>query len=628
MCEVGTTMKLHIPILTVILAFSLLGCGSNLVESNKSNLKDDRQLFVPTDDLIFEPNPAPILVESEPIDIRTSQDSNETTEFCVEKCRNIYLNFPGDNPATPTQNPSPVSNLASPDAPRGNSASNGSSHSGSGGSNLPGLDPIDSPHTGDAQEDSRTALMNRLDRMLNSWKAADDFKASLIPLPKSSSVANLSSSIDISRMFAESFARLEAERAAASASLQSQMESDRAKSISVLLSASSSLDQYKNVKESFQSKAQELKTQLNKAIPDAISPDFKNKRNELAQLTDKSKSDSTRLEDEIRSSLPEVTVPPAQKEFKTSPYTAEGIEVRKANVYLNMAKDEVERVGRGEGKAAAQNLIQSSAEAIQQTDSAFAAGEHEVGNRGLEIAYKLANVAIAIAPLAVVIAAPQALVAIAVVTSISFAKDYYEARTGKALFGGAPLSPTERGFSYLSAAMAFPGGRMLATSARAFQAEIGLLTKFTTFANVETQAAKTGIDAAEAFANKAISAVDNAGWKPSPELVRDLRATTESLLRDGKLPGNYVTRSQALSSGWIPSKGNLADVLPGKLLGGDTYKNLPVKLPTNKSYIEADIGFVSTNLKNFRGTERMVFSDDISKIYLTNDHYETFIELL
>lgn len=41
----------------------------------------------------------------------------------------------------------------------------------------------------------------------------------------------------------------------------------------------------------------------------------------------------------------------------------------------------------------------------------------------------------------------------------------------------------------------------------------------------------------------------------------------------GKLPDNYVTKAEAKKAKWKNQKGNLAEVLPGKMIGGGIYKN-------------------------------------------------------
>src|SRR5690554_4448547 len=41
------------------------------------------------------------------------------------------------------------------------------------------------------------------------------------------------------------------------------------------------------------------------------------------------------------------------------------------------------------------------------------------------------------------------------------------------------------------------------------------------------------------------------------------------LKENQKLPTYYITKKEAQKSGWIASKGNLCEVLPGKAIGGD-----------------------------------------------------------
>ena len=40
-----------------------------------------------------------------------------------------------------------------------------------------------------------------------------------------------------------------------------------------------------------------------------------------------------------------------------------------------------------------------------------------------------------------------------------------------------------------------------------------------------------------------------------------------------RLPSNYITKKEALDSGWIPEKGNFDEILPGKAIGGSVYYN-------------------------------------------------------
>lgn len=78
------------------------------------------------------------------------------------------------------------------------------------------------------------------------------------------------------------------------------------------------------------------------------------------------------------------------------------------------------------------------------------------------------------------------------------------------------------------------------------------------------------------------------------------------LVYTGKLPGYYVTKEEAEDAGWIKWKGNLADVFPGKMIGGDVYRNKNKKLPLapGRIWYEADIDYVS----GFRNTYRILYS--------------------
>ena len=47
----------------------------------------------------------------------------------------------------------------------------------------------------------------------------------------------------------------------------------------------------------------------------------------------------------------------------------------------------------------------------------------------------------------------------------------------------------------------------------------------------------------------------------------------------GKLPEYYLTKQEAKANGWRAAIGNLAEVVPGKMIGGDIYKNKNGHLP-------------------------------------------------
>ena len=93
--------------------------------------------------------------------------------------------------------------------------------------------------------------------------------------------------------------------------------------------------------------------------------------------------------------------------------------------------------------------------------------------------------------------------------------------------------------------------------------------------------------------------------------------------KHGELPDYYITKSEAKSMGWVPSKGNLCEVAPGKAIGGDIWTNRQKSLPTKsgRKYYEADLNYNCGN----RNADRVVFSND-GLVFVTHDHYKNFEE--
>ena len=91
-----------------------------------------------------------------------------------------------------------------------------------------------------------------------------------------------------------------------------------------------------------------------------------------------------------------------------------------------------------------------------------------------------------------------------------------------------------------------------------------------------------------------------------------------------RLPDNFITKKDARTLGWNPSKGNLWTVAPGKSIGGDVFRNREKKLPVKRGRIwyEADIDYQGGK----RGKDRILFSSD-GLIYKTEDHYRTFTRM-
>lgn len=86
-----------------------------------------------------------------------------------------------------------------------------------------------------------------------------------------------------------------------------------------------------------------------------------------------------------------------------------------------------------------------------------------------------------------------------------------------------------------------------------------------------------------------------------------------------KLPDYYITKSDARNQGWVASKGNLCDVLPGRAIGGDKFSNREKQLPKGAQYFEADVNYNCGN----RNADRIVFTKN-GEVWLTKDHYRSF----
>ena len=88
-----------------------------------------------------------------------------------------------------------------------------------------------------------------------------------------------------------------------------------------------------------------------------------------------------------------------------------------------------------------------------------------------------------------------------------------------------------------------------------------------------------------------------------------------------KLPGNFITKKEAMKLGWQSSKANLWEVSDKMSIGGDRFGNREQRLPEEKGrqYFEADIDYDG----GYRGSKRVVYSKD-GLIYYTDDHYDSF----
>lgn len=91
-----------------------------------------------------------------------------------------------------------------------------------------------------------------------------------------------------------------------------------------------------------------------------------------------------------------------------------------------------------------------------------------------------------------------------------------------------------------------------------------------------------------------------------------------------ELPSGYITKEVAKKAGWVNIKGNLQSLLPGAIIGGDSYGNRELRLPNapGRIWYEADINYTG----GYRNKHRLLYSND-GLIFVTYDHCKTFYEI-
>ena len=92
----------------------------------------------------------------------------------------------------------------------------------------------------------------------------------------------------------------------------------------------------------------------------------------------------------------------------------------------------------------------------------------------------------------------------------------------------------------------------------------------------------------------------------------------------GELPDYYLTQDEAKKLGWKKWLANLAEVLPGRLIGGAVYRNRDHRLPeaVGRIWYEADFDYTG----GYRNNCRLLYSND-GLLFVTYDHYLTFFEI-
>ncbi len=90
----------------------------------------------------------------------------------------------------------------------------------------------------------------------------------------------------------------------------------------------------------------------------------------------------------------------------------------------------------------------------------------------------------------------------------------------------------------------------------------------------------------------------------------------------GELPENYITKDEARDLGW--EGGSVENYQDGAAIGGDRFGNREGLLPEG-SWVECDI---DTEDESSRGAKRLVFNLEDGLYYFTDDHYESFTEVV
>ncbi len=97
----------------------------------------------------------------------------------------------------------------------------------------------------------------------------------------------------------------------------------------------------------------------------------------------------------------------------------------------------------------------------------------------------------------------------------------------------------------------------------------------------------------------------------------DLDSVAAFLVFYGRLPSNYITKTEAKALGWQSSY-DLWEFAPGCSVGGDVFGNREGLLPDGDWY-ECDLFYAGGE----RGKQRLVYND-LGDVYYTDDGYRSF----
>lgn len=286
-------------------------------------------------------------------------------------------------------------------------------------------------------------------------------------------------------------------------------------------------------------------------IENDLLPSHTQKIDALVNQVNSARNDAIERLASAQSYIEGITVVP-EDNFQSQKESIEGQAVRRANAYVTLAKENIEKSA-ADGKIPAEQLLHEAAQTLITTDKAYAEGRKEEGDYGISLVYRLTDAAIALAPIGVALLAPEALVAVTVVSTIAFAKDYYEFRSGKRLLGGEPLNELQRHMSGLGAVLSTMPmlgsalNRAMSFGKDAFEyARATRLVTYFSKAGKVTQEAEKITEAERAIQgvlDSAKEAIEAMGPKKFGEVLKTPKGTKP--LPDTYLPKEYIEKHLA-----------------------------------------------------------------------------------
>ncbi|MCX6127495.1 MAG: polymorphic toxin type 10 domain-containing protein [Proteobacteria bacterium] len=158
------------------------------------------------------------------------------------------------------------------------------------------------------------------------------------------------------------------------------------------------------------------------------------------------------LEADVQAANPEQPINDASR-FRTPATTIGGEKLRSTEAALTTAKQTLDTLS-PQQREPGTRILPVAESMMYSADNAYNRGDIDQGDFAIRVTGALIEMAIGIAPLAVLVLAPQALVLMTATVAGALALDYYQAWTGQHLLTGLPLTGFERSLSTFGVAAA------------------------------------------------------------------------------------------------------------------------------------------------------------------------------